>query len=169
MPGTAQYVPHAALLRREAVALHGGGDAVADFDVDDAGLGAFDREVEVVALRPLGFPEFFGGVEVSTVSSRKPFDDEQLDGERTAQRERPGARRRPTAKRVRRPPGRVRRWASAGALSRVGMSGFEIVILCRLSGLVGDAVRLAAWLAADRREFSGKSTSRQEVWLIGAW
>src|ERR1700754_5072442 len=34
------HVPHAALLRGEPVALHGRGDAVADFDVDDAGLGA---------------------------------------------------------------------------------------------------------------------------------
>ena len=57
--GDGPDVPHAALLRGEAVALHRGGDAVADFDVDDAGLGAFDREIEVVTFRALLPPKVF--------------------------------------------------------------------------------------------------------------
>ena len=74
-------VPHAALLRGEAVALHGGGDAVADFDVDDAGLGTFDREIEVVAFGAFGVPEFFSGVEGFDGELRQPLDDEQFESQ----------------------------------------------------------------------------------------
>ena len=69
-PGTDQMSQVRRWLGVEAVALHGGDFAVADFDVDDARLGASDFEVDVVTLGPLLLPKFFGGVECSARSVR---------------------------------------------------------------------------------------------------